>query len=154
MSFYGDPDELDRLAQRLVARAAEVRAHADKLSRRAQAVQWQSISADLFRETIARDRQRLERAADQLEQAAAELRAHAQEVRERLAAIRRIEEAVTGWFERTARAIAETASRLIEEGRVVEPPWMRWPWSPQNLPPSGDKQWLEVGEFFRKQGVL
>ncbi|WP_267594539.1 hypothetical protein [Carbonactinospora thermoautotrophica] len=36
LSFYGDPDELDRLAQRLVARAAEVRAHADKLSRRAQ----------------------------------------------------------------------------------------------------------------------
>jgi hypothetical protein len=38
--------------------------------------------------------------------------------------------------------------------RPPVPPWQNWPHQPGNLPPTGDKAWLDVGTFMRAEGVL
>lgn len=151
---YGDPDELDRLAGVLRARADEVRRRADEQLAEAQAAQWASISADAYRDRLAGRRAEAHDAADGLEQAAGVLAAHAQEVRERMAAIARIEEAVTSWFSRQAGEIVDGARSGVQQVLSGEPPWSGWRFTPQSLPPPGDKGWLEVGEFMRGKGVL
>ncbi|MGH8887124.1 MAG: WXG100 family type VII secretion target [Egibacteraceae bacterium] len=153
MAFYGDPDELDRLAVRVSASAEDARAHAHALSWRCMAVDWESTAADRFRGTIEGEVAALRRAADELDEAAHMLRRHAESVRERSAQIRAAEDAVTGWFGDQARHLARAAVGAVSR-TTHDPPWTHWPWTPHNLPPPGDKQWLEVGEFLRRQGVL
>lgn len=154
---YGDPDELDRLAGVLRARADEVRRRADAQLTEAQAAQWVSISAAAYRDRLAERRAEAHQAADGLEQAADVLVAHAREVRERIAAIARVEEAVTGWFRRQAGEIGEIVDGVragVSQALSGEPPWAGWRFTPQTLPPPGDKGWLDVGEFMRGKGVL
>lgn len=160
MSLYGDPDELDRLAGVLQARATQVRQHAADHVRQGQAVRWVSTAAQAYRDRIARDRADAERAAESLEQAAALLRAHAAQVRETLALIARFEREARAWFEGQARSLAErvedavdTAGRIVKD-LVGKPPWIGWPIGPDNLPGSGDMRWLDVGRFMRGQGVI
>ncbi|MGH3866051.1 MAG: hypothetical protein ACRDQ4_07915 [Pseudonocardiaceae bacterium] len=80
------------------------------------------------------------------------------------------EQAVTTWFDRAikefnnavaefedlAENIARGAVRWVTGGQPEPPkePWRGWPHQPDNLPPSGDKQWLQVGEFMRELGVI
>jgi uncharacterized protein YukE len=163
MGFYGDPEELDRLAGQIAAAATHVREQAGQARNKAGSTQWQSISATEFRGQVDRDAAALERSAAELDRAAAALRAHAATVRARIAEIRAIEHAVTDWFGREARALENAASNawhaLTNPGETIrrlipEPPWNNWPWSPASLPASGDMEWLEVGQFMRGQGVL
>jgi chromosome segregation ATPase len=171
-SLYGDPDELDRIATQLEQRAEEVRSRGGELATKAEATRWKSTAAERCRETIRGDRSDLERAAKRLDEAAALLRRHAQEVRELLASIKRIEEAVVGWFnqaiDRFNRAVerfnAAVESAFQTMGEVLgaggerpappEPPWGSWPYQPGSLPLPGDKEWLDIGEFMRRNGVL
>lgn len=172
MGFYGDPDELDRIAAEIEKRAEQVRADAVGMDAKAHAMQWRSIAADRCRELISQDRRKLHEAADGLDEAAAALRAHAETVREMIAAIKKLMETVTSWFS----SAVDTFNRAVEgfkdavtdvvDGvgdalgfgggdppKPPQPPWSGWPWGPDNLPPEGDKAWLDVGEFMRKQGV-
>jgi hypothetical protein len=158
--MYGDPDELDRLARRLSARAAAVRAHADDHVRRGQAAHWMSSSAQAYRDRVARDRVGADRAAVELERAAAALRAHAQQVRETVAMIARYEREATAWFEHRAGSVLHTAENVVDTagravGRLIaDAPWSTWPIGPDNLPGPGDRRWLDVGRFMRGKGVL
>ncbi|MBV9139597.1 MAG: hypothetical protein JO115_01515 [Pseudonocardiales bacterium] len=170
MSLYGDPDELDHLAVQIERHADDVRDRASGMDAQAAAMRWKSVAADRARQTVTGDRRKLDETARRLDEAAVLLRRHAQEVREILAMIQRIEQEVIGWFDHAIKefndAVAEFTD-LVENiaqgvvhwvtGEQPEPPkepWQGWPYQPNNLPPSGDKQWLQVGEFMRKQGAI
>jgi hypothetical protein len=173
MSFYGDPDELDRIAAQIEQRADRVRTRAGDMDNQATAMRWKSVAADRCRETVSGDRRDLEDVARRLDEAAALLRGHAQQVREMIAKIKQIEQAVVGWFNSAIDRFNQAVDSFKHAvGDVVDsvgnflgfgggdppeppvPPWQNWPHQPGNLPPSGDKGWLEVGEFMQKQGVL
>jgi hypothetical protein len=161
LTIYGDPDELDAVARRLTQRAMIVRQHADDHVRRGQAARWVSTSAQAYRDKVAADRIVTDQAAAEMERAAAVLRAHAQDVRERVAMIARYEREATAWFDRQARSllhrtedVVTTAGHVIEKAVSGEPPWSRWPFGPLNLPVPGDLQWLEVGQFMRREGAI
>ncbi len=174
MPFYGDPDELDRIAGQIEQRADDVRTRAEDMDTKAAAMQWKSIAADRCRETVAGDRKNLDDVARRMDEAAAILRRHAQEVRDTIAMIKRIEESVVGWFnsaidrfnqavDRFNRAVSDvvdTVGNFLGFGgdpqppQPPTPPWQSWPHRPGNLPPSGDKAWLDVGRFMQTQGVL
>jgi hypothetical protein len=153
VAFYGDPDDLDRLAVRINASAEDARDHARVLSWRCMGVDWESTAADRFRRAVEGEVAALRRAADELEEAAYLLRQHAERVREHIAQIRAVEHAASGWFADQARHLARAAVGAVS-GIAHDPPWTHWPWTPHNLPASGDKQWLEVGKFLHRQGVL
>lgn len=157
---YGDPDALDRLAATLQKRATEVREHADEHQRLGQAAHWVSSAAEAYRNVAAQDKAAAYLSADRIDEAAAALRAHAQEVRETLATIARMEKMATEWFHETTHRVANTFDEIVDSatGAVKrlfhDPPWKTWPIGPANLPGPGDKQWLEVGLFLQKKGVL
>ena len=159
MAFYGDPDELIRLALRIRASAEDARDQARALSLRCGDVQWMSAAADEFRRVVERDVAALRHVADELEEAAHLLQQHAERVRERIAQIQAIEVAVTDWFSDQARQLERAAASALTDPagtvrRVAQdPPWRNWPWTPFRLPQPGDKEWLEVGEFLRRRGV-
>jgi uncharacterized protein YukE len=170
--MYGNPDELDRIAGEIEKRAESVRTRGTEMTDTARRMQWQSVAADRCRETVEGDKRKLFEAAEGLDGAAAVLRRHAQEVREMIAAIKRIAEAVTGWFKSAIdtfnravdafnNAVKDIANGVADAlgfggGQAPQPPqapWTGWKWGPDNLPPHGDKAWLEVGEYMRGQGV-
>ena len=159
-AIYGDPDALDRLADRLHARAVDVRDRADGHVREGQAAHWVSVAAQAYRDRIANDRADAYRVAAELAQAAVVLRAHAQHIRETIALIARYEKAATAWFEHQVRSLADTVEDTVESAQrlvkslVREAPWKTWPIGPADLPASGDLKWLEVGSFMREQGVI
>ncbi|GAA3008385.1 hypothetical protein [Actinokineospora diospyrosa] len=171
MAFYGDPDELDRLAARIEQRADEVRTHGATMVRQAAAMRWKSIAADRCREAVAGDRKALDAVATKLDEAAAVLRRHAQQVRELIAAIKRIADAVVNWFnnaiDRFNRAVDRFKEVMKDIANAVasglgisgsppsppRPPWEGWQYQPHNLPAAGDKQWLDVGNFMQARGV-
>jgi uncharacterized protein YukE len=159
--MYGNPDELDRLAKQIDQHADEVRKRGADIVAKAAAMQWKSAAADACRRAIGEDRAKLDAVADRLNTAAAALRKHAQEVREKIAEIGRIEHAVTGWFhdqltnlQRVGHGVESGVRHVLGTSGSSEAPWASWPHQPGNLPPSGDKAWLDVGSFLRKQGVL
>jgi uncharacterized protein YukE len=170
MSFYGDPDELDRLAGQIGRHAVDVRTRGGEMAAQARAMQWKSVAADRARETVAGDHRQLEETARQLDEAATLLRRHAQEVREIIAKIAMFEQTVVNWFDSAItmfdQAIDEFENLVSDIARGVvrwfgggqpeppTPPWQGWPHQPDNLPPPGDKRWLEVGEFMQRQGAI
>jgi uncharacterized protein YukE len=173
MSFYGDPDELDRIASQIEQRADQVRTRAGDLDTRATAMRWRSIAADRCRETVHGDRTGLDDIAGQLTEAAGILRRHAQQIRELIALIKRIEDAVVGWFtsaidrfNQAVESFRNAVSDVVDSvGNFLGfggdpnpqppiPPWQNWPHQPGNLPPAGDKAWLDVGSFMQAKGVL
>jgi uncharacterized protein YukE len=157
---YGDPDALDRLAARLSSRANEIRQHVDDHVRAGQAAHWVSTAATTYRDRVAQDRAKVTRAADALDDAATALHSHAQHVRDTLAEIAQIEHAATAWFERELHDLSDGASNLFDKAKQGlshlwhEAPWSHWPVTPLSLPASGDRAWLDVGQFLRGQGVL
>ena len=162
MAWYGEPDVLDAHARRLSADAAGVRARAGALDAAVAQLSWQGPASQAFRRSVERDADHLHRAARELDEAAAAMRAHAAEVQARLARIRALEQAVSGWFDdqlrslqAAARAVADAVSDPLAAVRrvVADPPWTGWAWRPGTLPASGDKAWLEVGDYLRGRGV-
>lgn len=170
MSFYGDPDELDRLAGQIGRHAADVRTRGSEMDARARAMRWKSVAADHARETVASDRRQLEETARQLDEVATLLRRHAQQIREIIAKLAMFEHTVVNWFDSAItlfdQAVDEFEDLTSDIARGVvswfgggqpeppTPPWQGWPHQPDNLPPPGDKRWLEVGEFMQRQGVI
>ncbi|WP_433825782.1 hypothetical protein ACQP2E_27175 [Actinoplanes sp. CA-015351] len=155
MAFYGDPDELDRLAAELRAKAARIRNDAAEHEARGRTARWVSDAAAAYREQLSRDRAETERRAGEIEHAAALLAAHADEVRETLAAIARIEKQVTDWVSDQRRSLMDTIDSAADKvadaaggalRRVVD-------WS-DDLPGPGDVRWLEIGRQMNGQGAL
>jgi hypothetical protein len=98
--WYGDPDDLYRLAQRLEADAQHLRDSAQQAVRAGQAARWVSTSAQQYREAVAADAARAGDAADGLDRAAQLLRAHADQVREIAGTMARLEHAAADWLRR------------------------------------------------------
>lgn len=105
MSWYGDPDELDRLATRLSAAADRVRDRGRAVRASATQARWQGPAADAFHAALGHETQRLDRAAGELDDAAAALHRHAAAVRAEIARLRALERATVG-------AVAHGLSRL------------------------------------------
>jgi uncharacterized protein YukE len=85
MSWYGDPDSLDRLAAHLSASAADVRDRARAVRASVAAARWQGPAADAFHASVLHETRLVDRAADELEDAAAALHRHAESVRAEIA---------------------------------------------------------------------
>jgi uncharacterized protein YukE len=93
MSWYGDPDSLDRLAAHLSASAADVRDRARVVRASAAATHWQGAAADSFHASVLHESRLIDRAADELEDAAAGLHRHADTVRAEIARLLAVERA-------------------------------------------------------------
>jgi hypothetical protein len=100
VSWYGDPDDLDRLAARLAADAQHLRDAAADAVRAANTARWVSASARRYREVVAADSHHAREAAFGLDRAADLLRVHADQVREIAATMARLEHAAADWFRR------------------------------------------------------
>jgi hypothetical protein len=136
VSFYGDPDELERLARRVRGQALEVRERAVRARAAAHAARWHSVARERFIAEVEDRVRRVEGAADLLGQAADRVDEQAAAVREVLAGIRAAQGAVLGWV-----AEAKAAAEYAVAGGVPE------------LPPPGDRRWLEVADALRRRGV-
>jgi uncharacterized protein YukE len=132
MSWYGDPDALDRLAGALGEQAVHVREQAGSVRSLPARAHWRGPAADAFHASVTREALALDRTAEELEDAAQALRAHAASVREQVARIRALEHAITSWF----------SSQVSRVEHVFA-----------DLPLPGAKEWVEVGEYLRGRGV-
>jgi uncharacterized protein YukE len=106
MSWYGDPDELDRLAGRLTAAAGHARDRATDVRAAAGRTTWRGPAAEAFAASVAREAAVVDRAADELDDAAAALHRHADAVRAHLARLLAAERAAehllsAGWSKLT-----------------------------------------------------
>jgi PPE-repeat protein len=107
MSWYGDPDGLDRLAVRLSAAAADVRDRGWSVRATAAATRWRGPAAQAFVASIGREAGLLDRAADELDDAAAALHRHAESVRAEIARLLAVE--------RTAEHLASAGWSKLKE---------------------------------------
>jgi len=125
---YGDPDELDRLAGKLRARAEDVRGAARDHERQAAAAHWVSTSADALRARVADDRAAAHDTADQMDAAADTLVQHAQTVRVRIAELEAAAEAARDWAAQQLKrggevlvdAVDQTAETVRDVGSAIE----------------------------------
>ena len=102
MSWYGDPDDLDRLADRLAAAAIRVSERAAEVRAASSSAHWHGPAADAFHASVYREGALLDRASAELDDAAAALHRHADAVREEIARLRALPQAAerllsTGW---------------------------------------------------------
>jgi hypothetical protein len=105
MGLPGDPDELERIAARIVADAEGLRGQATRLAGHAAAVKWESSAAEEFRGRVSRDVAAVRSAAAEMDAAAAELRRHAAVVRERAALLKAEAERLVHGAEHAAGAV-------------------------------------------------
>jgi ABC-type transporter Mla subunit MlaD len=131
VSWYGDPDALDRLAVRLASDGERVRRCADLLRARPGQTRWRGPAAEAFAGSVRAEAAALDRAAGELDDAATALRAHAASVRHELARIRAAEAAVTGWLARQAARVEHAVVDL----------------------PSGAREWVDRLADLRRLGV-
>jgi hypothetical protein len=101
MSWFGSPDELDRLARRLSAAAERARARAVEV-RRGQPPHWRGPAAEAFAASVAEEAGVLDRAAGELDDAAGALHRHADAVRAELARLRALERAAEAGLSKLA----------------------------------------------------
>ncbi|MCW2572421.1 MAG: hypothetical protein JWO88_2479 [Frankiales bacterium] len=93
MSWYGDPDSLDRLAAHLSSSASDVRDRARAVRGTVASARWQGPAADAFHGSVLHQTRQVDRAADELEDAAAALHRHAETVRAEIARLLAMERA-------------------------------------------------------------
>lgn len=173
MPFYGDPAAMDAAAARLAGRADDIRAHAARVRRQVEGIDWHSTAANSFKAVAETDLHRLLAAAEELADAADALRVHAATVRRRLDEIATIERQVRHWFVQRGSEIASAAATAMRVADTVgdtigglltnpfgtarrmlqEEPWKHWPWRPDRLPAPGDIAWFEVASDLRRRGV-
>jgi uncharacterized protein YoxC len=153
VAFYGDPDELDRLANALDSYAAQVRQITKDQLTTVRNAAWVSAAKQKYQDDLMGKCNSADQAAAGIQDAARILRAHAQEVRETVALIGRIEQKVTEWY----AYARDQVDKAIQSGAAgAAAPWLSWPrqFQPGALPASGDKAWLDVGQFMQRAGVL
>jgi hypothetical protein len=93
MSWYGDPDDLDRLGAQLSAAAAETRDRARVVRGSSTWLRWRGPAADAFHASVSGEAGILDRAAGELDDAAAAMRGHADAVRAEIARLLAVERA-------------------------------------------------------------
>lgn len=120
--MYGDTEVMRRRVDELREQAVDIRAEADQLVGRAEAVPWHGRAADAMRTRIKERAFGLHRVAERHEAAADSLDKHAVEV------------------ERLKEAIAEIEQRVARDEADADAE----DHPPRDVPPSGHKDWLEV----------
>jgi uncharacterized protein YukE len=106
MSWYGDPDDLDRQAAQLSAAADRVRDCRAVVLRSVGSGRWRGPAADAFRASVLAQLRALDRAAGELDDAAAALHRHADAVRDEIARLLTVERAATGLVRSGLSALA------------------------------------------------
>ena len=139
MSWYGDPDALDRLAVRLSGEAERVRVRASQLRAAPDGTRWRGRAAEAFAASVRHEATALGRAAAELDDAATALRAHAATVRHELARIRAAEHAVTSWLARQASHVEHAVTDPVRDlvGDL----------------PIGAREWIDRVDDLRRLGV-
>ncbi len=165
--MYGDPAALRQLAATIVTSADTVRSDARGAVAEAEATQWQGAAADSHREHVQAVASALQVIATRLDEAAEDLQAYAARVAAVQAEIATAERAVTQYFEGALSALESGASSVVgsvqqaaggvehfvlgvvdgSSGGAASPPWQSWPWSPDNPPAPGSKDWLDLGNL-------
>jgi len=113
VSWYGDPDDLDRLAQRLARAGEDVRVRAVTVRVRVGRAGWSGRAADAFHAAVRQECHLLEQAAGELEHAAAALHRHAATVRAELARLRALERATEHLVSNGIAAAEHAVTRLL-----------------------------------------
>ena len=109
MYWYGDPDDLDRLALRLSRSASRLRDRAEEVRVASAAARWRGPAADAFHASVSHETGLLQRSAGELEDAAALLHRHADAVRVEVARLVAAERAA----HRLVSAGLSTVERLM-----------------------------------------
>lgn len=142
--MYGEPAAIRRVADRLEARAEELRGCAEELRARSDTVEWVSSAATAMRVRTAQECLALREVAGRYDEAGAAVRRHAARVEELLARIAEIQRRVSALLaeaadrlQRAAAAVVDGVSDLLgvdDDRRLLETPW----------PPPGHRDWLDV----------
>jgi hypothetical protein len=138
--MYGDTDVIRALARRLRERGVDIRAQADDLSARAEAVPWSGLAADAMRRLAHEHAGALRRCADDHEAAADALVRHAREVDRLKEVIAAIERKACHLLDAAAGAAGGLAGLV---SHVVPGPLDHWLHS-FDPPPHGSLEWLDV----------
>ena len=163
MAFYGDARRLDAAVAAVEEKADDIRSLAAAMRDRTTTMAWQSAKADRYRAEIDNDVSKLNAVAAALDTAAARMRDHAATVRERLDAIAHFERAAHQYFQTVTSELQRAAAAAVSavehpittlEHTLEHPPWEHWVWQPHNLPPSGEKSWLDAGAYLRRMGAI
>ena len=127
--MYGDTDVVRALARAMGARAGEIRAEADDLLARAEAVPWTGLAADAMRRLAREHADGLRRCADDHVSAAEALDRHAREVDH-------LEELIAAIEERARHLLESAAGGLLG----LADHWLHH----FDPPPHGSRAWLDV----------
>lgn len=142
--MYGDTAVLRRRAAQLREQGGDIRALADQLVARSEAVAWTGRAASMMRERM-RDRAALLRdTARSHESAADSLVVH-------LGEVDRLTEAIAGIEHKAASLVGDARARLAERESHGDPDGVRREPTPEDRvllafapPPSGHRDWLDV----------
>jgi uncharacterized protein YukE len=135
--MYGDTAVIRALARRMHERAGDIRAEADELTHRADAVAWQGLAADAMRGLAHQHAAGLRSCADAHDAAGEALERHAREVD-------RLEDLIATIEHRVLRLLDSAASGLAGlVGHLVPDAVDRWA-QDFRPPPHGSRDWLEV----------
>jgi hypothetical protein len=135
--MYGDTDVIRALARKMRSRGDDIRAEADDLLARAEAVPWSGLAADAMRR-LARDHAgSLRRCAGEHESAAEALDRHAREVDHLVEVIAAIERKVRHLLDSAAGGLAGLVGHLVPDSLDH---WLHH----FDPPPHGSREWLDV----------
>jgi uncharacterized membrane-anchored protein len=136
--MYGDTLVMRKRAGQLRAQGADIRATADQLVARSEAIPWSGRAAEAMRERVKERAHHLRAAAHAHDTAADSLERH-------LAEVDRLKESIDETQRRLSRELAEARSRLAAEAGVDEPVTDRDRiLASIQPPPTGHAQWLTL----------
>ena len=134
--MYGDTAVMRRRVSQLREQGADIRAAADRLVARSEAVPWQGRAADAMRERVKERAAHLRAAAQSHESAAASLERHLGEVDRLKEAVADAERRIGGRVaDAQRRASAASYTELTDHEHAV---------AATSLPPPGHADWLTL----------
>jgi RNA polymerase-binding transcription factor DksA len=136
--MYGDTSVMRRRASQLREQGADIRAAADQLVARSEAIPWRGRAADDMRDRVKERAGHLRAAAHTHDSAADSLERH-------LAEVDRLKDAISECERRLSRLVTEARSR-VESGAYDDPAATDHDrrLAAVELPPSGHADWLTL----------
>jgi hypothetical protein len=135
--MYGDTSVIRALARGMHERAGDLRAEADELAGRVEAVPWTGLAADAMRSTARHHGARLRSCADAHDSAADALLRHAREVDHLKEVIAAVEHRVLHLIDAATSGLTGLVTHVVP-GAIDH--WL----DHFDPPPSGSRAWLDV----------